>query len=112
MRCSWAIGLRAKRASGLQRKSSERRSWESRFSNRSTLCTSPRTWHQWKRGASMTDVETTKRCRACGEEKPVDEFHNSVASVDGKYARCKPCVVEKNRRWRESNPETVRQSKK
>lgn len=62
----------------------------------------------------------TKRCAACGETKPIDDFHRS-----GRYrhAYCKPCANERTRQygqankarrnerlreWRRANPEAAR----
>ncbi len=37
------------------------------------------------------DNTPTKTCTACGETKPLDEFHVNNAAKDGHLARCKPC---------------------
>lgn len=42
------------------------------------------------RQSLLGEDEIWKKCRgACGEFKPLDEFHNDRHSVDGKTARCK-----------------------
>ena len=38
-----------------------------------------------------------KRCRKCGEDKPLDEFHLRPSSKDGRYSTCKVCVRKRNR---------------
>ena len=38
----------------------------------------------------MTD--SVKRCRNCGEVKPLDEFHCQRSSSDRRVAYCKACV--------------------
>lgn len=60
----------------------------------------------------MTISTTTKTCRLCGDSKSLDEFHNSVSAKDGKYARCKACVLAKNTEWRLNNKGKVAKSKK
>ena len=34
-----------------------------------------------------------KVCSACGEWKPLDEFHRKRASRDGRQSRCRPCNI-------------------
>ncbi|MFB5934673.1 hypothetical protein [Peribacillus frigoritolerans] len=36
-----------------------------------------------------------RKCRKCGEEKPLEEFGELSASKDGKNPRCKPCVRDR-----------------
>lgn len=36
-------------------------------------------------------TESTKRCTACGAEKPLSEYGTRRASFDGKTAKCRPC---------------------
>jgi|DEB0MinimDraft_10_1074344.scaffolds.fasta_scaffold10734_2 hypothetical protein len=45
-----------------------------------------------------------KKCCACSEEKPLDEFNNRKASADGKQPRCKAC----QKKYREENADRVR----
>ena len=37
-----------------------------------------------------------KRCRACGEVKPLDEFYPHRKMRDGRLNHCKPCEVERS----------------
>lgn len=46
-----------------------------------------------------------KRCRDCGEVKPLDEFHNDKAKKDGKQAHCKLCGNARKVLWSKANPE-------
>lgn len=55
---------------------------------------------------------TTKVCSVCRKEKDTCEFHKCHGYRDGLQAACKVCKLAQNRRWRESNPEKVRTSKK
>lgn len=41
---------------------------------------------------TVTADPGTKRCAACGEEKPLGEFHADRAGVKGRRTRCKVCV--------------------
>lgn len=36
--------------------------------------------------------ETTKRCPACGDTKPISDFHKDSRKPDGRRSRCKPCT--------------------
>jgi 5-methylcytosine-specific restriction endonuclease McrA len=51
------------------------------------------------------DDSTLKRCRDCGGQKPLGEFHRHADNRDGRASYCKPCVRERLRRSRASNPE-------
>jgi len=45
---------------------------------------------------TMTTDSTTKRCIACGLEKPISEFYMEKTSTGNKpYPRCKPCHIIK-----------------
>lgn len=43
-----------------------------------------------------------KTCTACGEVKPLDEYHRQKA---GRRAQCKQCRNRRSAKWRASNPE-------
>jgi len=46
-----------------------------------------------------------KTCTTCGESKPLDEF----TKKHGKPSTCcKPCAVERMRRWRSANPDRAK----
>lgn len=64
-----------------------------------------------------------KRCRVCGELKPVDEFYLARGTRDGRRNDCKPCNLaakaarnaadpasnrERARRWQQQNSERYR----
>lgn len=51
----------------------------------------------------LVDVE--KRCSTCGEVKPLDDFHRNRSKPDGRQAACKPCNIERNKRWYREHPE-------
>jgi hypothetical protein len=66
---------------------------------------------------------TNKRCSMCGETKGVQDFARCSTSRDGLYSRCRTCsnaasrayaatnrdrIIERQRRYRASNPEQVR----
>ena len=48
----------------------------------------------------MLTINGTKLCPACGETKPVSEFHANNVAVDGYYSICKLC---KKRRQQSAN---------
>ena len=45
----------------------------------------------------------TKICSKCGEEKPLESFHNHTRSKDGKQAQCKACARIASNEWRRRN---------
>lgn len=53
-----------------------------------------------------------KACRKCGEVKPLESYHASINTKDGRYARCKPCVLAANAAWRSANKGKVAEGKK
>ena len=55
----------------------------------------------------MSDM---KRCPACGVEKPLDEFHRSKRSRDGRGFYCKDCSCAKTRAWNAAHRELARSS--
>lgn len=50
-----------------------------------------------------------KKCPKCGESKDTDQFYVKSGKL-GSY--CKPCELEKSRKWRKDNPEKWRESQK
>lgn len=71
--------------------------------------------------------DASKRCRKCGEVKPLTEFYRSKRHPDGHRARCKDCcneqrrasypairerVMAEHRDYRKRNPEKVRESQR
>ena len=47
----------------------------------------------------------TKRCRHCGEEKPIDQFYVRHEMADGHSSWCKQCTIEHaQERNRKANP--------
>lgn len=49
-----------------------------------------------------------KTCRACGETKPVEEFHKASKAPDGRQYRCKECSIAAARQRAIDNPEAKR----
>jgi hypothetical protein len=45
-----------------------------------------------------------KRCRDCGQVKPLDQFHRNSHRRDGRQGWCKECHNERARQWRADNP--------
>lgn len=50
-----------------------------------------------------------KTCRACGESKPLDDFHRDSASADGRRPRCRVCVKLKDDERREERNRKARE---
>jgi len=46
-----------------------------------------------------------KRCKKCGEEKPLDEFHRAQGMRDGHRSECKDCHRARMRQWYRDNRE-------
>lgn len=64
----------------------------------------------------LTLSTATKKCRLCGVEKPLDEFHRDRSKADGRRNECKPCKCAdvktrrnptKIRAWREANKDRI-----
>ena len=54
-----------------------------------------------------------KTCTSCGEDRPLTEYAKRKASADGLAYKCKPCVSEYNRKYREAHrDELVEYSRK
>ena len=57
----------------------------------------------------MTDMPTEKTCTGCGETKPLEDFKKHKAGRFGRESKCKDCERERQRAWRERNPDYVRE---
>lgn len=53
-----------------------------------------------------------KTCCHCHQSLPVERFSKRTRSPDGLQSRCKTCVAEGVRAWRQANPERDRASNK
>jgi len=69
--------------------------------------------HNFGAGSSVDVVdvvdvsgERTKKCKDCGETKPIVEFY--VNPKSGPQACCKPCAVNRAAAQRKANPELAR----
>lgn len=51
----------------------------------------------------QTAPEGFKRCPRCEQRKPLEEFHASQNSFDGKAKVCKQCSYTKHAHWRKHN---------
>lgn len=51
-----------------------------------------------------------KRCRVCGQEKPLDDFHRNSRAKDGRQSRCKECGCRSAREWNEANRDRKREN--
>lgn len=54
----------------------------------------------------------TKICMKCKQEKPIDEFGNQAAKIDGKSIYCKSCHQEIRSDWYNRNKEKQRELSK
>lgn len=53
-----------------------------------------------------------KRCRRCGNTKPLSDFHKSARYKDGRRPYCKECIRAENREWKARNPERAAQHRR
>lgn len=51
----------------------------------------------------MSSTVTAKRCRKCGEVKPVSEFHKDTRKKGRLRSHCKSCDLADARKWRQAN---------
>lgn len=54
----------------------------------------------------------TKRCKDCGEVKPLDEFGADKRRTDGKKSYCKPCENARKAAWTKANPDKDAESQR
>ena len=47
-----------------------------------------------------------KRCKKCGQDKPLTEFHNSARAKDGKWYYCKTCSNARALSWYHENKDS------
>lgn len=43
------------------------------------------------------DIDGIRRCRDCGERKPIEEFHKSSRRPSGRGSYCQPCFNERSK---------------
>lgn len=53
-----------------------------------------------------------KTCASCNEALPLSSFCIRRDTKDGLNASCRACMSARNKKWRESNPEKVRESER
>lgn len=53
-----------------------------------------------------------KRCTKCGKIKSLDEFHLCASNKDGHKNICKDCILKDAKKYRNDNPERVKESSK
>ena len=46
-----------------------------------------------------------KRCKHCGELKPLEDFYGDAAARDGRRPECKACSAARRKRWYAENRE-------
>lgn len=49
-----------------------------------------------------------KTCSHCKTEKPLTEFYSNKSKKNGFSSWCKPCDLEKQKKWQAANPENRR----
>jgi 5-methylcytosine-specific restriction endonuclease McrA len=71
----------------------------------------PVLWRRRQRttGTLMSDDTPMKRCRKCGEEKPLSEFHKNAQNRDRLSSLCKPCNCAHAAAYRNANLEKERE---
>jgi hypothetical protein len=50
-----------------------------------------------------------KTCKTCKETKPIEEFHRNKLSPCGRRHVCRSCSGKIGKRWRENNPDRVKE---
>lgn len=63
-----------------------------------------------KQGVLALDFEATKRCRMCGEEKPLSNFAKRKEARDGRDGRCRECYNAEKAAWQKANPDKAKAS--
>ena len=53
-----------------------------------------------------------KICTQCGQSKPLSEFGKNKNYIGGYRTQCKKCVSENTQKWRDSDPERHKESKR
>lgn len=53
----------------------------------------------------MSSSTSAKRCKKCGEVKPLGAFYRASANSDGRRGACKDCNLAAKRKWYEQNRE-------
>jgi hypothetical protein len=56
-------------------------------------------------GGALMNTIVTKKCRKCGETKPINQFFRHGIEKDGYRARCKSCTTQEVRNYQNSNRE-------
>lgn len=51
-----------------------------------------------------------KRCSKCGVEKDITDFYRSIAGKDGYQSRCKKCILEYNRAYKQTSKGKIAQT--
>lgn len=51
---------------------------------------------------------STKICSECKVEKPLSEFYKEPRTKDNLTSECKACKCQRNKAWRDANPEKVK----
>lgn len=51
------------------------------------------------------EATSTKTCRICGEDKPLESFSRQRGRRDGRTSYCKPCDNERKKAWNRANPD-------
>jgi len=55
---------------------------------------------------------TEKECSICKVVKPLDEFHRQKHGPNGRRAKCKECVSEYQKQYRQANKEEIKEYQK
>lgn len=51
----------------------------------------------------------SKKCSRCGDTKDIEQFYKHKPAKDGRQSACKSCILESQRVYRETNPESKRE---
>lgn len=65
---------------------------------------------RWKSLIDLPTPDGAKICARCEKEKPLTQFARHGSNVDGFRSKCKACIADDSREWRQKNSDAIRSS--
>lgn len=75
------------------------------------VCRNEQRYKRVKWQVESGDIPTTRICRICQQEKPIEQFYKSRLAPNGYSRECKACNDTRKRAWVTAHPEKVRMQK-